>query len=162
MAQDPTSTEATMPRWAWRPASTSGPVRSQPATISAFGYRAGRYVAGDGNTGLGNSAGNNVTGSDNVALGTTAGRYVLGASNVAIGSLAGIGIEGDNNVAIGRGAATGVTYDASTMTFYDYDGNVLNASPAVELQNVVAIGDLSYVTANSAVAIGAGRRGRHR
>jgi autotransporter adhesin len=98
---------------------------------SAFGDGAGRFVTGQGNTGLGLVSGYQVTGDLNSAWGNSAGQTVTGNRNTAGGVLAGRTVNGSFNVALG-----------------DTAGNNINAS------HTVAIGTEARASANNAVAIG--------
>lgn len=124
---------------------------------SFFGDSAGATIQGGFNTAIGTAAGAGSTGSQNTSTGLYAGALGSGDRNVSNGSAAGLGIIGDNNVTIGSGSATGYTMDHVTQQVFDRDGNLITnlATIPVELNDVVSIGDKSYVTTDGAVALGA-------
>ncbi len=75
----------------------------------AFGYSAGRWIAGQDNFAAGVNAGSWVAGESNVVLGKESGKEVTGNFNTALGYYSGNKVKGNSNYVAGAEAGTEVT-----------------------------------------------------
>jgi trimeric autotransporter adhesin len=119
---------------------------------TAVGVAANAFTTGNYNTGLGIWAGSNTTGDQNTAVGMYSGAHVNGSNNSALGAYAGSNVNGGNNIAIGTNAGS----SAATQPLNINDTVAIGTNSQVTADNGVALGAYSQATAYGAVALGSG------